>query len=325
MRAIVVAADGELQYDEVPTPKLRPGEVLVDVMATAVNRADLLQRQGRYSAPEGESAILGLEAAGVVREVPADVSGVRIGDKVCALLSGGGYAEQVAVPAALLLPIPDGWSFAQAAAWPEAGFTAFSNLFLDAHLRAGERLLVHGGASGVGMAAIRLARLAEARVFVTVGTREKAEACLEWGADLAVVYRDQDFEEAVRAHTRGDGVDVILDMVGAPYFDRNFSLLESGGRMAFIAALGGSEVRFDVRALMGKRAALMGSTLRARPLSEKVAIKDAFLQRFGQAFAEGRLAPHLHATMPIERAAAAHEILRDNANIGKVALQVDAA
>lgn len=320
MRAMVVSANGSLEYDEVPEPTLRAGEVLVDVMATAVNRADLLQRQGGYAPPPGESTILGLEVAGKVAEVPPDVDGVRVGDKVCALLSGGGYAEQVAVPAGMLLPIPDGWSFAQAAAWPEANFTAFANLFLDAHLRAGERLLVHAGASGVGMAAIRLARLAEAWVYVTVGSAAKAEACLAWGAELAVLRHDEDFEQKIRTHTGGAGVDVILDMVGAPYFERNFALLETNGRIVFIAALGGPVVSFDIRALMGKRATLMGSTLRARPLAEKIAIKDAFLQRFGQAYDEGRLAPYLHATLPLDQVEAAHAMLRENANIGKIAL-----
>ncbi len=322
MRAIVVSDAGALELGEVPTPDLRPGEVLVDVHATALNRADLAQAAGNYPPPVGESTILGLEMAGRVARLGEDVHGVHRGDAVFALLAGGGYAEQVAVPAAVLMPVPDGWSFAQAAALPEATLTAFLNLFLEADLKAGETLLVHGGASGVGTAAIRLARLAEARVLTTAGTAEKVEACRELGAELAINYREDDFAERVRDHTAGEGVDVILDMVGEAYFERNLDLLRVGGRLIFIATLSGRRATFDIRTLMAKRAMLKGSTLRSRPLSEKVRLREAFEQRFSQALAEGRLKPVIHTMLPLAEAAEGHRLMGDNANIGKIVLLV---
>ena len=324
MKAIVVGEGGELAYREVPEPSLRPGEVMVDVHATALNRADLSQHAGHYPPPAGESEILGLEMAGVVREVPAGVHGVHAGDRVCALLPGGGYAERVAVPAGMLMPVPEGWSFAQAAALPEAAFTAFLNLFLEAGLRAGERVLVHGGASGVGTAAIQQAALAGASVYTTAGSEEKVAACRELGAELAVSYRHQDFAEAVREHVGAAAdegcVDVILDMVGEAYFERNLDLLRVGGRMVFIATLSGRQAAFDIRRLMAKRATLKGSTLRSRPTAEKVRIREAFEERFGQALAEGRLDPVIDSVMLIERADEAHERMRANRNIGKIVL-----
>jgi len=326
MKAIVVGEGGELAYREVREPSLRPGEVMVDIHATALNRADLSQRAGHYPPPEGESEILGLEMAGVVREVPHEVTGVHAGDRVCALLPGGGYAERVAVPAGMLMPVPEGWSFAQAAALPEAAFTAFLNLFLEANLRAGERVLVHGGASGVGTAAIQQAVLAGASVYATAGSEAKVAACRALGADLAIDHRRRDFAEAVRASvgaSADDGcVDVILDMVGEAYFERNLDLLRVGGRMVFIATLSGSEATFDIRRLMAKRATLKGSTLRSRPVAEKVRIREAFEERFGQALAEGRLDPVVDSVVPIERVGEAQQRMRENRNIGKIVLLV---
>jgi putative PIG3 family NAD(P)H quinone oxidoreductase len=326
MKAIVVREGGELAYREVAEPRLRPGEVLVDVHATALNRADLAQRAGHYPPPPGESDILGLEMAGVVREVPPGVHGVHAGDRVCALLPGGGYAERVAVPAGMLMAVPEGWSYAQAAALPEAAFTAFLNLFLEAGLRAGERVLIHGGASGVGTAAIQQAVLAGAAVYATAGTDEKVAACRELGADLVIPYRREDFAERILEHTGDDpaagSVDVVLDMVGEAYFERNFDLLRTGGRMVFIATLSGRRASFDIRALMAKRIMLKGSTLRARPPAEKVRIREAFEERFGQALAEGRLDPVIDAVYGIEEADAAHARMRENRNIGKIVLLV---
>ncbi|MEJ2288761.1 MAG: NAD(P)H-quinone oxidoreductase [Deinococcales bacterium] len=326
MKAIVVGEGGELAYREVPEPPVRPGEVMVDVHATALNRADLSQRAGHYPPPRGESEILGLEMAGIVREVPDGVHGVHAGDRVCALLPGGGYAERVAVPAGMLMPVPEGWSFAQAAALPEAAFTAFLNLFLEAGLRAGERVLIHGGASGVGTAAIQQAVLAGASVYTTAGSEEKVAACRDLGAELAIPYRQRDFAEAIREHAgvgADDGcVDVILDMVGEAYFERNLELLRVGGRMVFIATLSGRKATFDIRRLMARRATLKGSTLRSRPPGEKVRIREAFEERFGQALAEGRLDPVIDSVVPIEQAAEAHERMRANRNIGKVVLLV---
>lgn len=324
MKAIVVGEGGELAYREVREPPVRPGEVMVDVHATALNRADLSQRAGHYPPPAGESEILGLEMAGVVREVPEGVHGVHAGDRVCALLPGGGYAERVAVPAGMLMPVPEGWSFAQAAALPEAAFTAFLNLFLEAGLRAGERVLIHGGASGVGTAAIQQAVLAGASVYTTAGSDEKVEACRELGAELAIPYRHQDFAEAIREHVDAraeDGcVDVVLDMVGEAYFERNLELLRVGGRMVFIASLSGRKATFDIRHLMAKRATLKGSTLRSRPAAEKVRIREAFEERFGQALAEGRLDPVIDSVVGIERVEEAHERMQANRNIGKIVL-----
>jgi len=322
MKAIVVGESGELAFEDVPDPRLRPGEVMVDVHATALNRADLSQRTGHYPPPPGESEILGLEMAGVVSEVPDGIRGVRPGDRVCALLPGGGYAERAAVPAGMLMPVPEGWSFAQAAALPEAAFTAFLNLFLEAGLRAGERVLIHGGASGVGTAAIRQAVLAGASVLTTAGSASKVSVCRELGAELAVNYRERDFAEAVRAHTGGEGVDVILDMVGEAYFDRNFDLLQLGGRMVFIAALSGRTASFDIRQLMAKRAMIKGSTLRARPLEEKVRIRGAFEERFGQALSEGRLDPVIDTVMDIREAGDAQARMAGNENVGKIVLLV---
>ncbi len=326
MKAIVVGEGGALAYREVPDPVLRPGEVMVDVHATALNRADLSQRAGHYPPPAGESDILGLEMAGVVSEVPDGVRGVHVGDRVSALLPGGGYAERVAVPAAMLMPVPEGWSCAQAAALPEAAFTAFLNLFLEAGLRAGERVLIHGGASGVGTAAIQQATLAGASVFATAGSDAKVATCRRLGAELAVDYPRRDFAEAVREHTGtaagGGCVDVVLDMVGEPYFERNLELLRVGGRMVFIATLGGSRASFDIRRLMAMRATLKGSTLRSRPLAEKVRIRQAFEDRFGQALAEGRLDPVIDSVVPIAEVAEAHERMRANRNVGKIVLVV---
>jgi len=322
MKAIVVDEGGELNLAEVPEPQLRHGEVLVDIHATALNRADLAQRAGHYPPPAGESSILGLEMAGVVREVPAGAKGAHVGDRVCALLPGGGYAERVAVPADMLMTIPEGWSYAQAAALPEAAFTAFLNLFLEADLRSGERVLIHGGASGVGTAAIRQAVLAGATVYATAGSEAKVEACRRLAAELAIAYRREDFAERIRAHTEDGGVDVILDMVGETYFQRNFELLRVGGRMVFIASLGGRRASFDIRELMAKRAMLKGSTLRARSLAEKVRIRQAFEERFGQALAEGRLDPVIDRVLPLSRVDEAHARMRDNQNIGKIVLSV---
>jgi len=322
MKAIVSVDGDTLAWREVPEPRLRPGEVLVDVHATALNRADLAQRAGHYPPPPGESEILGLEVAGVVAEVPAGVRGVHRGDRVCALLAGGGYAERVAVPAMMLMAVPEGWSLVQAAALPEAALTSFLNLFLEAELRPGERVLVHGGASGVGTAAIAQARLAGATVFATAGSQEKVTACHALGADLAIDYRREDFADRIRAHPAGGEVDVILDMVGEPYFERNMDLLAVGGRMVFIATMGGRHATLDIRRLMARRATLKGSTLRARPQEEKIRIREAFLERFGQALAEGRLAPTVFAVLPIAEAERAHALMRVNENIGKIVLQV---
>ena len=326
MRAIRID-DGSLRWAEAPDPALRPGEALVEVHATALNRADLSQRAGRYPPPPGESEILGLELSGVVRELGpgAEDAPFRPGDRVCALVAGGGYAELAAVPASLLMPVPQGWSFAQAAALPETFLTAFLNLFLEAGLRPGERVLVHGGASGVGTAAIQLAVRAGCTVHATAGRDDKVALALELGAAQAIHYEEQDFAEAVRLRldqAGAGGVDVVLDMVGGSYLMRNVDLLATGGRLVFIATLGGARAELDIRKLMARRGRLIGSTLRSRPTPEKARIRDAFVERFWDDLEGGRIAPVIDRVLPIEQAEAAHEVMRANDNLGKIVLEV---
>ncbi|MBS3932779.1 MAG: NAD(P)H-quinone oxidoreductase [Truepera sp.] len=323
MKAIIVEPnppDYALRWAEVAAPTPQDGEVLVEVHATAVNRADLAQRAGHYPPPPGASEVLGLELAGVIAAVTPGVTGWQVGDRVCALLSGGGYAEQAAVPQGLLMPIPKGWSLTQAAAMPEVFFTAFLNLFLEARLKPGETVLIHGGASGVGTAAIQLARQAGCRVLATAGSAAKVAACYRLGAELAVNYREADFGEAIAEQV--GGVDVVLDMVGSGYLARNIRLLNTGGRLIFIATLGGSRAEIDIRELMRKRLLLKGSTLRARPLAEKIALKEAFMARCWPAIESGEVVPVIDRVLPIAEAEAAHALLQRNETIGKVVLEI---
>ncbi len=324
MKAVVVGEGSghPLSWQDVPTPTPSEGEVLLQVAATALNRADLAQRAGHYPPPPGASEILGLEAAGTTEELGAGVTDWKVGDKACALLSGGGYAEKVVVPAAMLMPVPEGWSLEEAAGMPEVFFTAFLNLFLEGSLKEGERVLIHGGASGVGTAAIQLAREAGCRVFTTAGTDEKTARCLELGAELAVNYRQEDFAERIKDDTDGEGVDVILDMVGADYLARNLDLLRLNGRLVFISTLSGKEAPIDIRQMMSKRLTLKGSTLRARPLDEKVRIKEAFVKRFWGALGAGRVKPVIDRAFPVEEVEAAHATMRENKNIGKIILRI---
>ncbi len=308
-----------LHWQDVPDPVPKEGEVLVRVQAAGVNRADLSQRAGHYPPPPGASEILGLEVSGSVTQLGPGVTGTEVGEKVCALLSGGGYAELATVPVGLLLPVPEGWSMVEAAGLPEVFLTAHLNLFLEAGLQAGETVLIHGGASGVGTAAIQLAREAGARVYATAGTPEKVRMCESLGA-TAFNYKETDFADAVQKHT--EGVDVILDMVGQDYFARNLALLRTGGRLVVIATLSGTHAEFDLRQLMGKRLTLKGSTLRSRPLGERVQLTEAFMKRFGSALSEGRLKPVIDEVVPIENAERAHDRMQQNLNIGKLVLQV---
>jgi len=299
-----------------------PDEVLVDVYATALNRADLMQRQGNYPPPPGAPDIMGLEMSGRVAALGANVTDFRVGDPVCALLPGGGYAEQVVVPTAMLMPIPEGWTFTDAAGLPEVYLTAHVNMYMEAALQPGETVLVHGGASGVGTAAIQMAKAAGNPIFVTAGSDEKVQACREFGADLAVNYRTQDFVEEVRNVQRGEGVDVIMDMVGAGYFERNLSLLNNRGRLVFIATLSGGETQLNIGALMRRRLRLIGSVLRPRTLAEKITIKNDFLQRFGSHMESGAIKPIIDSVFPIQQAGEAQARMAANRNIGKIILQV---
>lgn len=322
MRAMVTQEDGSLRWQEVAVPSLERGDVLVETYATALNRADLAQRRGLYPPPPGASDVLGLEVAGVVRKVGWEVSDWQVGDAVCALLSGGGYAEAAIVPQDMLMPVPAGWTFAQAAALPEVFLTAFVNVFLEAHLNKGEWLLVHGGASGVGTAAIQLAKHAGSNVVVTASHEDKLAVCRSLGADIAINYQAQDFAELIKDSC--GGVDVVLDIVGAPYLAKHLDVLNLNGRLVIIATLGGATAELDLRKLMGKRIALKGSTLRSRPLHEKVHIKEQFMKRFWRLIEQGAIHPVIDSTYPIAEVEAAFEHMRHNRNMGKIVLQVRA-
>jgi putative PIG3 family NAD(P)H quinone oxidoreductase len=324
MKAIIIQTEQEdkpLVWQDVADPTYTADEVLVNIHATTLNRADLAQRAGNYPPPPGASPILGLDMAGRIAALGANVAGWKVGDRVCALLSGGGYAEQVNVPAAMLMPIPDHWSYEQAAAIPEVFFTAYVNLFMEAGLQKGESVLIHGGASGVGTAAIQLAREAGCRVFTTVGSAEKAARCLELGAALAINYKSEDFVERIQAHINGDGVDVILDGVGAVYLERNLQLLKLRGRLVFISTIGGSQGEINIGLLMRKRLRLIGSALRPRSLAEKVEIKERFMAHFWPLLVNGAIQPVIDSVYPIEQANEAHQRMAANQNIGKIILQ----
>jgi putative PIG3 family NAD(P)H quinone oxidoreductase len=325
MRAITITEPGGpdvLQLREVPDPEPRAGEVVVRVAATAVNRADLMQRQGHYPPPPGASPYPGLECSGTVLEVGEGVTGWSIGDEVCALLSGGGYAERVAVPAEQLLPRPDGVDLVDAAALPEVACTVWSNVFLTAGLRPGEVLLVHGGSSGIGTMAIQLGSAAGARVAVTAGTAEKLRACRDLGADVLVNYRDQDFVQVVRDATDGAGADVVLDNMGAKYLARNIEVLAPNGRVVTIGLQGGRRAELDLGALLAKRAAVIATSLRARPATEKASIVAAVREHVWPLLEAGRVRPVVHARLPLAEAAAAHRLIEDSSHVGKVVLTV---
>lgn len=322
MNAVIVTDTEKLVWQDVPDPVPGPGEVRVEVVAAGINRADLSQRAGKYPPPPGASEFLGLELAGRIAELGAGVTGWQLGDRVCALLTGGGYAEQAVVPAGMLMPLPERYGFEQAAGIPEVFLTAFLNLFLEADLKAGERALIHGGASGIGTAAIQLVRAAGCRALVTAGTDEKVALCRELGAELALNYRAQDFVEAVQAYVGENGVDVILDMVGAEYLARNLALLSRGGRMVFIATLSGRRAELDIGTLMGKHLMLKGSTLRSRPLAEKVRIKEAFMRQFWEAIEAGEIRPVIDRVFRVQDAEAAHQYMRENKTLGKLILRV---
>jgi putative PIG3 family NAD(P)H quinone oxidoreductase len=311
-----------LVWQATADPTFGPDEVLVDVQTTALNRADLAQRAGHYPPPPGASDIIGLEMAGQIAEIGANVRNWKVGDRVCALLPGGGYAERVTVPQEMLMPIPSGWSYEQAGAMPEVYLTAFVNLYMEANVQPGETVLVHGGASGVGTAAIQLLKASGNPVLVTAGSADKCAACVNLGADLAINYREEDFAEKARAFTNGAGVDVILDMVGADYLARNLNLLKLKGRMVFIALLSGSQAPIDLGLLQRKRLRLIGSLLRSRALGEKIEIKEKFMTRFWPLLEAGKIQPVIDSVYPITQANEAQQRMAENRNIGKIVLQV---
>jgi tumor protein p53-inducible protein 3 len=324
MKATLIAADGsgDLSWGEAPAPVPGAYDVVVDVHATAVNRADLLQRRGFYPPPPGESEILGLEAAGVVASIGAQVTRVKVGETVCCLLAGGGYAEQVVVHEAMVLPIPANLDFVQAAAIPEAFYTAFVNIVQEAGLARDERVLIHAGASGVGTAAIQLVNARGATAYVTAGSDDKLTRCRALGADAGINYKTESFGERVAALTGGQGVDVILDCVGGSYLEANVGALRSQGRLVIIGLMGGTKADVNLGLLVSRRLRLIGSVLRTRSLAEKVAITDAFRTQVLPLFAVGALKPIVDATYPITDAAAAHDHVAANKNFGKVVLVV---
>jgi putative PIG3 family NAD(P)H quinone oxidoreductase len=323
MHAIVITAPGGadvLAWADVPDPVAGTGEVVIDVVASAVNRADILQRQGFYPPPPGAPPYPGLECSGTVASLGPGVTGWQVGDSACALLAGGGYAQRVAVPAGQLLPVPAGVGLAEAAALPEAACTVWSNVFQLAGLATGETLLVHGGASGIGTLAIQLARARGARVLCTAGTAAKLARCAQLGAERAINYRDEDFTEAVREFTGGRGVDVILDIMGASYLARNIEALAPGGRLAVIGLQGGTTGTLDLGALLRKRARVQAATLRARPAAEKAAIVAAVREHVWPLVEAGTVRPVIDRVLPMVRAAAAQRVVEAGHHVGKVLL-----
>ncbi|ASY33813.1 putative quinone oxidoreductase [Streptomyces sp. Tu6071] len=323
MHAITISEPGGpdvLLWSEVDDPRPAPGEVLVEVVASAVNRADLLQRQGFYDPPPGASPYPGLEVSGRIAALGAGVSGWAVGDEVCALLGGGGYAEKVAVPAGQLLPVPSGVDLVEAAALPEVVCTVWSNVFMVAGLRPGETLLVHGGSSGIGTMAIQLARAVDARVAVTAGTAAKLESCRELGADILINYREQDFVAELGKATEGHGADVILDNMGAKYLDRNIQALATSGRLAIIGMQGGVKGELNLSALMNKRAAVTATSLRARPAAEKAAVVAAVREHVWPLLSSGAVKPVVDRRIPMSEAATGHRVLDESTHIGKVLL-----
>ena len=323
MKAITIPEYGgpdALVLSDVDPPEAGAGEVVVRVVAAGVNRADTLQRQGHYPPPRGESDVPGLEVSGVVDELGEGVDAWRVGDEVCALLAGGGYAERVRVPVGQLLPVPAGVSLVDAAALPEVVCTVWSNVFLTADLRAGETLLVHGGSSGIGTMAIQLAHEKGARVAVTAGSADKLDACRRLGAAVLVNYREEDFVERLEEATDGHGVDVILDIIGGKYLPRNVSALATGGRLVIIGMQGGTRGELDIAALLAKRGSVTATFLRARRPAEKAAIVASVREHVWPLVEAGRVRPVVHARHPLADAAAAHRELESSSHVGKVLL-----
>ncbi len=325
MKVIEIAAPGgpeQLKIARRPVPQPGARDVLVQVAAAGVNRPDVMQRQGRYPPPAGASDIPGMEVAGEIVALGSDVAGLSIGDQITALLPGGGYAEYAVAAAPLCLPVPRGLTMVEAAALPETYFTVWTNVFERGRCKAGDNVLIHGGTSGIGTTAIQLATALGARVYATAGSDDKARACERLGAVRGINYRTEDFVEVVRQDTAGKGVDVILDMVGGDYFDRNLQVAAVEGRLVIIAMLGGSRAELKLNTLLTKRLTVTGSTLRSRTVEEKAAIADAVRSNVWPLLESGRVHPVIHATFPLAEAAAAHALMESSNHIGKIVLTV---
>jgi len=325
MKAILFDEPGDesvLRLGETDPPALRPGAIRIRVAATALNRADLLQRQGHYPPPPGASEILGLECAGEVAEVADDVEGFAPGERVMALLAGGGYAEEVVVDAGSAMHVPENLDLVEAAALPEVLLTVYLNVFDLGGLESGGWLLVHGGGSGIGTASIQLARAAGAHVVVTAGSDAKCKRCLELGADAALDYTAGDFADGVKEATGGRGVDVVLDSIGAPYLASNLRVLATGGRLVIIGLMGGAKSEISLGQLLVRRLSVIGSTLRARPEADKARIVRGLTERFGKALASGEVRPIVDRVMPLAEAGEAHRIMKASSHFGKIVLKV---
>jgi putative PIG3 family NAD(P)H quinone oxidoreductase len=325
MRAVVADGAGGpevLVVRELPDPEPGPGEVLLDVAAAGLNRADLLQRQGFYPPPPGASDVLGMECSGTVVAVGDGVDGWAVGDRACALLSAGAYATRVAVPAGQLMPVPEGVDLVAAAALPEVACTVWSNLFMLAGLQPDEVLLVHGGAGGIGSFAIQLAAQLGSRVFTTAGTAAKRDLCRSLGAEVAIDYHDEDFVEVVRERTDGAGANVVLDNMGASYLGRNLSVLATEGRLVVIGMQGGTKGELDLGVLLRKRAAIIATTLRARPAAEKAAICASVVEHVWPLVADRRVRELVDTTLPLDDVRRAHELMESGGHSGKILLRM---
>lgn len=323
MIAIEIREPGEpdvLVPVERPIPEPAADEVLIRVVAAGVNRPDVFQRRGRYAPPPGASDIPGLEVSGAIAALGPGVTGWRVGEEVCALVTGGGYAEYCVAPAPQCLPLPRGMDVVTAGAIPETFFTVWTNVFQRGRLQQGESILVHGGSSGIGTTAIQLAKVRGARVFATAGSAEKCAACERLGAERCINYRDDDFAAVVRALTDGRGVDVIIDMVGGDYFARNIDALAVEGRLVEIATLHGVKAELNIQTMMGRRLTITGSTLRPRPVADKAAIAAALREQVWPLLESGAVKPIVHATFPLRDAAEAHRMMESSAHIGKLLL-----
>ncbi len=325
MKAIIRTGDGGpevLQLTDVPSPEPTETQLLVDVKATALNRADLLQRRGAYPPPPGESEILGLEIAGTVSAIGSAVQGFSKNDNVFGLVAGGGYAEQTVLDYRMAMAIPGEWRFEEAAAIPEVFFTANENIFTLGRLTAGETILIHAGGSGVGTAGIQIAKHAGARVFATTGTPEKIENCITLGATAAINYKQSDFVAEIEKLTDGEGVDVVLDFIGAPYLNRNLQILKVKGRLLQVGLMGGSTTEIDLGVIMRRRLQVIGSVMRPQSLYEKIDITQRFVERWLPELKNGTLRPVIDKVFPLAQASQAHEYMEDNRNFGKIILKI---